>query len=106
LLREGAQDYLMKPFSARELQARVSNWIVIERVRELLQQELASQSQDLQTLAEELTLRKRELQLTLDVVRQQAEELLQSNRFKDEFLGIVSHELRTPLNLILVGHSA
>jgi signal transduction histidine kinase len=101
LLRQGAQDYLMKPFSIRELQARVSNWIAIKRVRDLLQQELASQSQDLETLAQELTLRKRELQLTLEVVQQQAEKLLQANRLKDEFLGIISHELRTPLNLIL-----
>ncbi len=33
--------------------------------------------------------------------KQQAHELEEANKIKDEFLGIVSHELRTPLNLIL-----
>jgi len=72
-MRAGADDYLEKPFSARELLARVAAHAQMARMR--------------RAAAE----RERTL-------RQAAED---ANRVKATFLATMSHELRTPLNAIL-----
>ncbi|MFN2598868.1 MAG: PAS domain S-box protein, partial [Pyrinomonadaceae bacterium] len=70
LLREGAQDYMTKPFVAEELRARAENLIEIKLTRELLQHELASQSRDLTELAREVAARRRELERTVGELRE------------------------------------
>jgi signal transduction histidine kinase len=72
-MRAGADDYLVKPFSARELLARVNSHVQMARMRRATSE------------------RERAL-------RQAAED---ANRVKATFLATMSHELRTPLNAIL-----
>jgi signal transduction histidine kinase len=67
-LASGADDYLVKPFSARELLARVATNLALARMRREVAQE-----------------------------RARAESLLESVRARDEFLAVASHELKTPL---------
>ncbi|HYO51486.1 ATP-binding protein [Archangium sp.] len=70
-LRSGADDYLVKPFSARELFARVRTQLEMARVRrEVAHHELAE------------------------------EQLRWAVKARDEWLTVVSHELRTPLSAL------
>jgi len=75
-LDAGADDYLVKPFSARELLARVGALLERERLRgDALERELA-----LRRAAQALS-----------------ERLEVADRQKDEFLAMLAHELRNPL---------
>jgi PAS domain S-box-containing protein len=102
LLRNGAQDYVVKPFSAEELLARVRNLVEMKRAREVLEEELSLKSNNLEALARESMRRKRQLEHVLEetrVARQQAEA---ASRAKGEFLSLVSHEMNTPLTSVLL----
>ncbi|MFP2933067.1 ATP-binding protein, partial [Pyxidicoccus sp. 3LG] len=70
-LGSGADDYLVKPFSARELIARVRALLDMSRVRREAARE----------------------QLAMEALRE-------SVRVRDEFLDLVGHELRTPVSAL------
>ncbi len=76
----GADDYLVKPFSARELLARVEAHLNLQRLRREAEAEVR-----------ELMAREQEARASAEI----------ANRIKDDFLAILSHELRTPLNAIV-----
>jgi len=92
LLIEGAQDYVLKPFSIDELRARVRNQLQTKRTRDTLRRALDSRSDDLAAMVQELAAAK-----TTAVA---------ANAAKDDFLAVLSHELRTPLTPALAAASA
>jgi signal transduction histidine kinase len=105
LLRHGDVDHVMKPFSPAELQVRVANLVALKRTRDLLQRELSSQTSDLETLAGEMTLHRRELQAALDATQVAREQADRASGFKNNLLAMVSHELRTPITTLQLLHA-
>lgn len=97
LLNEGVQDYLVKPFAAEELRARVRNLVMIKRTRDVLRRELSSQKADIEALAQEIADRNRDLRSVTEEMRLARNQAEAASLAKSEFLRLVSHELRSPL---------
>jgi signal transduction histidine kinase len=74
-LGAGADDYLVKPFSARELVARVGSQLALARLRRDTETKLAESERQLR----------------------------EAHQRKDEFLALLAHELRNPLAPIRTG---
>jgi signal transduction histidine kinase len=102
LLRRGAQDYVLKPFSTEELRARAWNLVSMRRARELLRSEVTSQREDIVELARAVTARSRELATAWQSMRVARDAAEAASRAKSRFLQLCSHELRTPLTTILL----
>lgn len=65
LLKQGVQDYLNKPFTIEELKARINNIIKMKLVKDRLQDELKSHSEDISSLVEEIADRKNVIETSL-----------------------------------------
>lgn len=91
VLRMGAQDYIMKPFSVEEVRLRVRNLTSMSVTRRVLQQELNTHTHDVQQLAHEVSLSRRQLHTALDALR------VSESRFRrlveSNLMGVVTLEL-------------
>ncbi|HXE84399.1 MAG TPA: ATP-binding protein [Gemmatimonadales bacterium] len=93
----GADDYLIKPFSARELLARVGSHLTLAHARARVEAEADAAREDLARANQ----RERAARAEAEEARVAAQ---MANRSKSAFLAAMSHELRTPLNAI-AGHA-
>ena len=88
-LEHGADDYLVKPFGARELLARVSAQLA-----------LAGRQRD---ATDVLVANSRRLADSVDAERSLRAAAEAANQAKDNFLAMLAHELRNPLGVIVNG---
>ncbi len=72
LLSESVQDYVVKPFSAQELVARVRNQVMLKRMRDVLQAEVESKSTDLMELTRQLQESRQALHRSLEAQKESA----------------------------------
>ncbi|MBN1780585.1 response regulator [bacterium] len=91
--REGAHDYITKPFESEELKARISTQIKIKRQSDLL-------TQMNKVLENEVEKRTRQLEATNQMLKEANARLNKFSLIKNRFLNIISHEMRTPLAIM------
>ncbi|WP_254448462.1 ATP-binding protein [Spirosoma rhododendri] len=96
-LEAGADDYLVKPFSAAELLTKVRAQISLEALRRSSAQAVAASETRYRQLAEELDeqVRQRTAELETMVVR-----LQRSNEYLQQFAYVASHDIQEPLRKI------
>jgi PAS domain S-box-containing protein len=70
LLAESVQDYVAKPFSPHELRARVRNLMMMKQARDAMQQELATQNEDLSQLTRQLIANRQTLQHSMEALQE------------------------------------
>lgn len=105
----GAVDYLLKPFSAPVLRAKVQVFVELRRRNAMIQAQ-ARRLRELQRAAARRELEQARRAWEAEALRRQMSEqarinaqLAAEDRRKDEFLAVLAHELRNPLAPIVAG---
>jgi two-component system sensor histidine kinase/response regulator len=104
----GAQDYITKPFNAKELLSRVKTHLdlkynkdQLKKVNIWLEEKVKERTQALRQANEELQEQTVKLQQTLTQLEDANKHLALLDDAKADFLRIISHEINTPLNGII-----
>ncbi len=93
----GAVDYILKPFNATELIARVKTHLELKAKTEALKTVNQRLEEEVKLRTAEITEANRNLTETNRKLKTAYEELSNLDKAKDEFIQHINHELRTPL---------
>lgn len=93
----GAVDYILKPFNATELIARVKTHLELKSKTEALKTINLSLEEEVKQRTAEITEANRSLTEANQKLEIAYEELSNLDKAKDEFIRHINHELRTPL---------
>jgi len=93
----GAVDYILKPFNAAELIARVKTHLELKEKTEALKMLNTMLEEEVKLRTSELTVSNKSLKDANLKLEQAYNELTTLEQAKDEFIRHINHELRTPL---------